>query len=277
MDEQANLPVSNEQAIANENWRAFLMGEAPGFHRTQRVFRALPSNPRCKVCYSPFGGFGGQIMKVVGRRPSRMNPHLCGVCEDFARTQPGGAEIPLTLLFADIRGSTALAESLGTQQFAALISRFYNTITEVLINANALIDRLIGDEVVALFVPVLNGQKHAEAAVQAARAILEATGHNRPTGPWVPVGVGVHTGSAFVGAIGKAGISDITALGDDVNLTARLASIASTGEIILTEATRAAAHLDSTTLEPRTLDLKGRSTAVDAWLTRVGAPIAGTK
>jgi adenylate cyclase len=174
-------------------------------------------------------------------------------------------------LFADIRGSTELAEKLGTTQFSALIARFYDAVTDELLKANALIDRLIGDEVVALFVPVLNGDRHAEAAVQAAKAILEATGHGTSEGPWVPVGVSVHTGNAFVGAVGSAGVSDITALGDDVNLTARLASVASAGEILITDGARAAAGLPTEGLESRRLDLKGRSEPVDAWLLRVGA------
>jgi adenylate cyclase len=131
--------------------------------------------------------------------------------------------------------------------------------------------------VIALFVPVLAGDKHAQSAVAAARGILKATGHDRSKGPWVPVGIGIHTGNAFVGAVGSAGVSDITALGDDVNLTARLASLASTGEILITEATRAASGLPTDGLEPRHLDLKGRNAPVDAWLMHVGAPQAGAQ
>lgn len=213
-------------------------------------------------------------MRVMGRGPARMNPNICGVCEEFARQSPGGAEIPLTLLFADIRGSTTLAETLGTTQFSALIARFYDAVTEELIKADGMIDRLIGDEVIALFVPVLNGTRHAEAAVRAAQAVLRATGHDSSEGPWIPVGVGVHTGRAFVGAVGSAGVSDITALGDDVNLTARLASVASAGEIFITEATRADAGLTTDGLEPRHLELKGRSAPVDVWVMRVGANVA---
>ncbi len=213
----------------SELWREFLVGGDAGFHRVQHLFRILPSSPRCKVCYSPFGGAGGFVMRLIGRKPARMNPLICGSCERFAETHPGGAEIPLTLLFADIRGSTTLAETLGTTQFSALIARFYDAVTEELIKTYALIDRLIGDEVIALFVPGIAGEKHPEVAVKAAEAILRATGHDRSEGPWVPVGIGIHTGNAFVGAVGKAGVSDITALGDDVNLTARLASTARTG------------------------------------------------
>ena len=254
-----------------EAWRGFLMGEFAPFHRSRRAFMMLPSSPRCKVCGAPFHGVGGQVMKVIGRGPAKMNPTLCDMCEQFARKMPGGAEIPLSMLFADIRGSTTLAEQLGTAQFSALIARFYNAVTEELLKADALIDRLIGDEVVALFVPVLNKDKHAQVAIQAARRVLQATGHGSDKAPWVPVGVGIHTGTAFVGAVGTAGVSDITALGDNVNLTARLASLARAGEILISEATRAAAGLPIDGLEPRHLQLKGRAEPVDAWVMRVGS------
>jgi len=262
-----------EQAQINEAWRSFLMGDYPAFHRISRIHGLLPSNPRCKVCYAPFRGLGGQLMRVMGRGPAKMNPNICDTCERFAREAPGGAEIPLSLLFADIRGSTSLAETLGTARFSALIARFYDAVTDELIRANAMIDRLIGDEVVALFVPVLAGGQHAQAAMEAARGILKATGHEKSTGPWVPVGVGIHTGNAFVGAVGSAGVSDITALGDDVNLTARLAALASAGEIIITEAARAASGLATDGLEPRRLDLKGRREPVDVWFMRIGTTV----
>ena len=93
-------------------------------------------------------------------------------------------------------------------------------------------------------------------------------------GPWVPVGAGVHTGSAFVGALGASGVSDVTALGYDVNLTARLASAASAGEILITEAARAGAGLATDGLESRHLELKGRTEPVDVWVMRIGTGAA---
>jgi adenylate cyclase len=202
-----------------------------------------------------------------------MNPNMCNICEQFAEEHPGGAEIPLSLLFADIRGSTTLAEQLGTARFSALIAKFYSAVTRELVRVDALIDRLIGDEVIALFVPVLAGDqpKNAQAALEGAKAILRATGHEKSEGPWVPLGVGIHTGHAFVGAVGSSGVTDITALGDDVNLTARLASLAQAGEILISEATRAAAGVPTDGLESRHLELKGRSEPVDVWVMRIGA------
>jgi len=212
-------------------------------------------------------------MRLTGRIPSGMNPNICNSCEKFAQEHPGGAEIPLSLLFADIRGSTTLAESLGTSRFTSLIAKFYSAVTHELLKVDALIDRLIGDEVIALFVPVLTGDKHAQAALEGGKAILKATGHEKSEGPWAPVGVGIHTGMAFVGAVGSSGVTDITALGDDVNLAARLASLAQAGEILITEAARAASGLPTDGLEPRHLELKGRTTPVDVWVMRIG-PVA---
>jgi adenylate cyclase len=194
----------------------------------------------------------------------------------MAQRHPGGAEIELTLLFADVRGSTSLAESLGTAAFTQLIGRFYDTLSHVLISAEALIDRLIGDEVIALFIPLMVGPEHAGRAVDAARRILLETGHGSREGPWVPVGAGVHTGTAFVGSVGSAGVTDFTALGDDVNVTARLAAAAGAGEILVSSATARAAGLPPVGLETRRLELKGRHEPMDVYVLQPGmdAPAA---
>jgi len=75
----------------------------------QRVFRYLPSAPRCKLCHNPFGGIGGKIVGLMGFAPSRKNPKLCNHC--FDRVPSGGAEVDIAVLFADVRGSTELGKS----------------------------------------------------------------------------------------------------------------------------------------------------------------------
>lgn len=217
-------------------------------------------------------------MRVIRRGPSTVNPHFCAVCENYARNHRGGAEVEFTMLFADIRGSTTLAESMGTAAFTQLIERFYRTATDVLVAEDGLINRLIGDEAVAFFLPGWVEAGHAQGAVRAARNLLEATGHTDPAGPWAPIGVGINTGIAFLGVVGGAlvggpgDVIDFTALGDEVNTTARLASLAGPGEILITEATRAAAELPTDGLEPRHLQVKGRAAPVETWAMRIGAP-----
>jgi adenylate cyclase len=119
----------------------------------------------------------------------------------------------------------------------------------------------VGDEVVGLFLPFLAGQEHARRAVEAAEQLLRATGHGSDEGPWVPLGAGVHTGTAFVGMVGSQGASDFTALGDSVNIAAHVASQAATGEILVTEDAASAAAVPAR-FERRHLSLKGHS--VDA-------------
>src|SRR4029079_6265324 len=112
----------------------------------------------------------------------------------------------------------------------------YRVSTEVLIAHDAVIDKFVGDEVVALFIPALTGPGHAKHAVDAAREMLRATGYQDRSGPWVPLGIGIHTGTAYVGTIGDT-VTDFTALGDAVNVTARLASEAAGGEILVSAET----------------------------------------
>jgi adenylate cyclase len=96
--------------------------------------------------------------------------------------------------------------------------------------------------------------------------LLRVTGHENPDGPWVPVGVGIHTGRAWVGSIvGASGeAADFTALGDNVNVAARLASNAGQGEVLISEATYRAARIETEGLEKRELELKGKSELVSA-------------
>jgi adenylate cyclase len=114
-----------------------------------------------------------------------------------------------------------------------------------------------------MYVPGFAGLTHARRALEAAKEILRATGHARSEGPWIPLGAGVHTGIAFVGSLGsEGGTTDITVLGDTANTTARLASSARQGEILISDAAYTAAGLDLGQLEKRQLELKGKSQPV---------------
>ena len=106
----------------------------------------------------------------------------------------------------------------------------------------------------------------------AARSLLEATGHADPGGPWIQVGIGIHTGTAYVGAVGSSeGVSDITVLGDAANTAARLSSQAAAGEILISEETRRLGNLPLEDYELRSLNLKGRTEPVPVRVMRVPA------
>jgi adenylate cyclase len=211
-------------------------------------------------------------MRLVGKSPSNKNPNLCNVCDTLARTQRGGAEIELSMLFADVRGSTALAEGMNPSEFSRLMNRFFAAANQVLVNTDAIIDKLVGDEVVGFYIPGLAGPDHARLSVRAAQELLRVTGYADPAGPWIPIGVGVHTGIAFVGSIGSEGtFTDFTALGDNANIAARLASQARPGEALISEAAYAAAGLDLGNTEQRQLELKGKSEPVGVRVLSVGS------
>ena len=252
-------------------WRTYLTtGDYVKERRQRRFFRFLPGFPRCKSCYAPFAGPGSWLVRsVYSKRPSTMNPQLCNVCEEFARHYQGGAEVNLTLLFVDVRGSTALAERMSPKAFSQLINRFYVAATRIMVGTDALIDKIVGDQAAAMYVPGLAGADHARAGIRAAQEIMRATGHADPEGPWISLGAGVHTGIAFVGSVGSEdGTTDITVLGDAPNTAARLSSLARQGEILVSEGSVIAAGVLPSVLERRDLTLKGKTAKVPAFVLR---------
>jgi adenylate cyclase len=255
-------------------WRDFLTRGDPNERRFRRLFSMLPHGPRCKLCAAPFAGAAAPVMRMIGKRPALKNQTLCNACFVHMEKHRGGAEVDGSYLFADIRGSTALAERLLPIEFRALIDRFYATASQAVFDHDGGVDKFVGDEIVAFFLPVTSGPKHAAHAVAAALAVLRATGHADDRGPWVPVGVGVSSGRAWVGVVGDEKRIDITALGDTVNIAARLGGAAKAGEVLLTVEAAKAAQLDPD-LERRSLDLKGKSAPTEIVSLTVGpVPVA---
>ena len=210
-------------------WREFLTRGDSAERRARRVLRHLPHGPRCRMCAAPFAGVAAPAMRLIGKRQSDANPTMCNTCFTFVTRHHGGAEIELTMLFADIRGSTTLAEEMSPAEFHGVLDRFYTTASKVVFDHDGTVDKFVGDELVAMFFPLLSGEGHAGKGIEAAQALLEATGHAEAGGPWVPVGAGVHTAFVWFGAVGRGDRVDLTAVGDAVNTTARLASMAAAG------------------------------------------------
>jgi adenylate cyclase len=254
-----------------EMWRQMLLGDYPRLHSMRRMWGALPSAPRCKLCNAPFRGPGGVLMRAIGYGPSKLNRRLCKWCLRAVDKHPGGAEVEISVLFADVRGSTGLAERMPPGEFSKLLARFYGAAAKVIDGRDGILDKFVGDAAVALFIPGFAGSKHAAAAIGAARDLIEQTG-NDGSSPWIPVGVGVHTGMSFVGSVGEGDARDFTALGDTVNAASRLSGLASAGEILISADSATAAGLDTSGLEHRSLELRGRDECLDAWVS--GAQVA---
>jgi adenylate cyclase len=185
-----------------------------------------------------------------------------------------GAEVELSMLFADVRGSSKLARETSSLAFTQLMDRFYRMSMDVLVEHDAIVEKFVGDEVVGLFLPFLAGPHHAERAVDAASALMAAVGYGSTDGPWLPLGAAVHTGPAFVGIVGNQDARDFTALGEPMNIAAHLASKAAPGEILVTRSVvdRVPA-LAGTSLDHRQESLKGY--AVDAFALHPATAAAG--
>jgi adenylate cyclase len=248
-----------------EMWLQMLTGSYPRLHGMRRLWGMLPSPPRCKLCNAPFKGPGGVLMRAIAYGPSPLNRRLCKWCIRAVGKHPGGAEIEISVLFADVRGSTGIAERMPPEEYSRLLARFYGAAADVVDKRDGIVDKFVGDGAVALFIPGFAGADHAADAIAAARGLLEEAG-NGDDEPWIPIGVAVHTGRSFVGTVGEGDARDFTALGDTVNTAARLTDLAGAGEILVSAEAAAAGELDTAGLERRTVEIRGRDQGVDTWV-----------
>ena len=179
----------------------------------------------------------------------------------------------LGILFVDVRGYTTLAETKPPEEVAQLLNRFYAVATDALCDRDAVIDKLMGDEVMALFLPGMTGPGCLDKMASAAESLLRGVGYGSSEGPWLPLGVGMDFGLAYVGNVGSGEVKDFTAIGDTVNTAARLQGKAKSGQIVLSERVYqdvADRYPDAPRVE---LELKGKSGPVAARVVEI-APTA---
>ena len=168
-------------------WRTILMG-THRFTRFERsAFSRLPSPPRCAICASPFNGPSAPVLRAFGRGPFAKNPRYCAVCIGGLMKQKGGAEVELTALYADVRGSTPMAEQLGAPGMHDVMDHFYSEDVDALIHGGALVERFMGDQIVGYFVPGYAGREHARHALETALEVLRVTGNVGRGAVWLPV------------------------------------------------------------------------------------------
>jgi adenylate cyclase len=255
----------------SEEWRTRLDGTDPSLEKLRRWWRRVPHGPRCKVCAAPFHGAGSLLTRIVMHGQSLANPLMCGTCFSKLAGHPGGAEIDISIVFADIRGSTAIAETIGAVAFREALQTFYELSAKAIEKHGGFVDKYLGDGIMALFIPVLAGEMHADRAITAALELVAAVEGSRLPAAGVRVGAGVHRGSAFVGVLGSGDKLDFSALGDSVNVAARLGSIAGPGEVVASRDAWTAAGRDATAGEARLVELAGRQEPLH--IVVVGSPV----
>ena len=233
----------------------------------------------CRGCWGrlhlpvPIRGPASWPLRLVGVRVSRMNPNLCTLCETMfkvlMRTQQ--LEITATVLFADLRGYTGLSERLAAPEVAELLGHFYERCSGPIWERDGLINKLIGDAVFAIFNFPIGRDDHARQAVLSGvelqarcaelRGLLAEVGVDDPG---AGVGVGIHTGRVAIGEIGQF-CRDFTAIGEVVNLAARLQGVARSGEVLVSDAVYGSVGELFPAAEARTYQLKGLSQPVRAY------------
>jgi adenylate cyclase len=225
------------EPLRPEDWEKAWQLHREGAGRVAHaVLAALPGTPRCGICHAPFSAPGRWVAGPLGFRPSRKNPTVCGVCVELS--PPGGMTMYTGVMFADVRGFTARFAGSDPQEASVLLRRFYRCAEDVLF-PDALIDKVIGDEVMAMYLPDVTGRfgrdDVAEVMLGHAQRLLRAVGYGSVRGPFAEVGIGLDVGEAFVGNIGQRALYDFTAVGDVVNTASRLQGCAAGGEVVLSE------------------------------------------
>jgi len=256
----------------DEHWSAILRGDrfaALGPRLGRRAFALFPGRPRCKVCNAPYGGPVTWPFRALGYRPSKRTPHVCARCLEWA--PEGGAIVPISVLFADVRNYTTLTRLLSPHEVPALLNRFYDVASRVLLKQEGVLGQIAGDQVMGLFVPGLSGRDYQSKAVAAAAGLLDAVGYRTPDGPWIEIGIGISSGVEYCGNVGGGGFKDFTAVGDVTNSAAGLTARAAAGEALVDAATRAGAAEFPFDIG-ETVSFKGASSPVDTYRLQLETP-----
>lgn len=195
----------------------------------------------------------------------------------------GGINQEVTVMFADIRGFTAMSEDMEPGRVVEILNEYFTRVTDVIFDNGGTLDKYIGDAVMAVFgAPISKGNDAANAvtsAIQIQRLLVEL---NRDAAarewPELRVGIGINTGSAIAGNIGSPRRLDYTVVGDAVNTAQRLMTNAAGGQILISESTAKKLGKNFNLERLPELKVKGRSEAVPVsrveWAVEPGATVA---
>lgn len=226
---------------------------------------------QCSVCGTPLAGAMSVVFRAFGIRRSPRNPNLCNRCDTHVEE---GRVVEMTVLFADLSSFTELTHDLGPERTHRVVDAFLRMASETLIKHGAFIDKYVGDAVMALFNVPVRYADHGRRAVVAARELqsgLEDLG--RGFGLSLRASVGVASGWARVGRLGSTESRDYTAIGEVVNLAARLQGEAGPGEILVGEETYRKHAADFPDAARERISVKGFREPVEAYrLNRSGTP-----
>jgi len=176
----------------------------------------------------------------------------------------GGRKEMVTILFSDIRGFTALSETREPSEVVSQLNEYLSVMTPIIFANQGIIDKFVGDEIMAYFGAPVNPENHAWRGVKTAIEMQEALRGLRAKWkqegrPDIRIGIGLNTGNVIMGNIGSSQYMDFTLIGDSVNLAARLCALASAGEVLLSPGTYREVHSRVVVAASRETALKGRT------------------
>jgi len=214
----------------------------------------------------PLRGPASIPFRAFGIRPSRMNPNTCTLCElMFTRVMKARKiTVDVSVLFADLRDYTTLSQSLSADSLQSLLDDFYDECATAIWEFDGLLNKTVGDAVMAIFNFPIPHQDHAERAVLAAREIQRRCQSRREhrvaqsglDGGGLGVGIGIDSGQASFGEFGRSH-RDLTAIGTVVNTAARAQAAAEAGRILVTRAVCERAQSQTAGSKSRKYRLKG--------------------
>jgi adenylate cyclase len=241
---------------------------------------ALQHSLICKGCWElmhvpvPIRGVASAPFRAFGIRPSRMNPNTCTICELMFTKVMRARKITIdaTIMFADLRSYTSLSQSQSADAVSGLLDAFYDECANAIWQHDGLLNKTIGDAVMAIFNFPLKRDAHARNAVLAAREIqtnwrdrreslVEAYGLNADE---LGIGIGIHTGELSFGEFGRSH-RDLTAIGTVVNTASRAQSVAEAGQILVTKAVHDGAQPDLKDSPSKAFQLKGFHAPVELY------------
>ena len=235
----------------------------------------------CKGCWQhmrmpvPIRGPLSIPLRALGIKKSQMNPNLCTICEtNFTKVKKKKqVVIPATVMFADLRGYTSLSQKIEGTEVVQMLHCFYDQCASAIWERDGIVNKFIGDAVLAIFNFPIMQEDHTRQAVLAGmeiqRKCLAENNLTMTTSEGndvsIGVGIGIHTGNASIGEVGTA-YKDFTIIGPVVNMASRIQGAAKLGEILVTEAVYREVEDLFPNAETRTCRLKGIEEPVKAYL-----------
>lgn len=200
----------------------------PDKHSKQHPGKALLSDD-CLVCGTGLSGIGGFVLGLTGVKRGSKNPNVCSRCNMHIKD---GQLVEVSILFVDLCSFTAMTHNLGPEKTHSVVDSFLSSATEVVVAHDGVVDKYIGDAIMALFNIPIHHLDHTAKAVAAAKDIIGLMPQLSEThGTKLQCRAGVATGAVKVGHLGSIDVKDFTALGDAVNRAARLEAQAHPGEV----------------------------------------------